>query len=347
MMFLSEIPIPLPNFSLEKSIFELWKVLLIDDNIVFSTIVAPITPIAGIGILWTSIPIFLTLNERGVKSNALAIIRIFFIMMLFLNNASAGRFYAVGNYAIIKGFDRAINTGMEQVANISEIAKDLVGDQKAVSEIQQLAKNCVQIPPQLPSGQPNPAALQCSQNLKADIQQRVSSGEIKDPNLLGSLTSSLSKGDLGGFGSAVLQIGGKFVKDVSQAPVKALFAAWRTLILYFGDIALLFAGLSLPIYLALSFFNSDPLMRWHGAVISVAIFMIGMTIVEGLSKMLNAKLGGSIPLYFMDLFAGIAAPVAVGFFAKAGGMGVYDALFRALSTVANTTAEVGKVIIKR
>jgi hypothetical protein len=347
MISLAEIPIPLPNFSLEKSIFELWKALLIDDNIVFSTIVAPITPIAGIGLLWTSIPIFLTLNERGIKSNALAIIRIFFIMILFLNNASAGKFYTVGTYAIIKGMDRAINTGMQQVANISEIAKDLTGDQKAVSEIQKLAKDCVQIAPELPSGQPNPAALQCSQDLKANVQQRVSSGEIKDPNLLGSLTGSFSKGDLLGVGSAVLQIGGKFVKDAAQAPAKVFFAAWRMVILYFGDIALLFAGLSFPIYLALSFFNSDPLMRWHGSVVSVAIFMIGMTIIEGMSKILNAKLGGSIPLHFMDLFAGIAAPVAVGFFAKAGGMGVYDALFRALSTVASTTGEVGKMIIKR
>lgn len=347
MILLSEIPISLPTFSLEKSIFELWKVLLIDDNIVFAAIVAPITPIAGLGILWTAIPIFLTLNERGVKSNALAIIRIFFIMMLFLNNASGGRLYVVGNYAIIKGMDRAINTGMDQVGNISEIVKDLTGDQKAVSEIQKLARDCVQIAPTLPSGEQNPAVVQCSQDLKANVQQKISSGEIKDPNLLGSLASSFSKGDLLGIGSSILQITGKFAKDVAQAPAKILFAAWRIVILYFGDIALLFAGLSFPIYLALSFFNADPLMRWHGSVISIAIFMIGMTIIEGISKILNARLGGSIPLYFMDLFAGIAAPVAVGFLAKAGGMGVYDAFFRALSAVANTTGDVGKMIIKR
>jgi hypothetical protein len=335
MMFLVEIPIPIPQFSLEESIFELWKVLLIDDNILFSTLVAPITPIAGIGILWTSIPIFLTLNERGAKANALAIIRIFFIMILFLNNASIGRFYVVANYAIIKGMDRAINTGMEQVAKISDLAKNISGDEKAMDEIQSQAKNCVQISPKLPSGEPNPDAIQCSQNLQANVQQKISSGEIKDPNILGSLASSLSKGDLLGAASSILQAAAPAVSAVANAPAKMFFAAWRLVILYFGDIALLFAGLSFPIFLALSFFNADPLMRWHSSVISVAIFTIGMTIIEGISKILTAKIGASVPLYFMNLFAGIAAPVAVGFLAKAGGMGVYDAFFRGLSTIAN------------
>jgi hypothetical protein len=307
---------------------ELWKVLIFDNNILFSTVLAPFKLLAAFGFLYQVVPLL----KEDIKNSLMPLLTCLLILSLFLNGGDGMRKLAISEYAMIKGIDKAIKDGFQVRVKTLQITQNLQGNQQAINEIRKAVDNCLSIAPTINS-QPNPVYAQCEANARQLVQDKINTGEIKDPTLKGRLLAALSKGDPIGFFSEVFVAAGQAIADTSMELPRMIFAALRTIWLTIGEVALLIAVIAVPFPLAISFFNPNPLIVWHGSFWGSGIFMFSMTMIVGAMDFFQAKVGAGLPTFMIEMGVAFAAPILAGLIAAGGGIAVVQAFAQAATKV--------------
>jgi hypothetical protein len=322
--------------AINAAIKELWEMLIFHNNILFNIVLAPFKVIAGMGFLYQGIPLLI----RGdYKSSMMSWLGIVMVLILFLNNGDGMRKLALVEYAIIKGSDEVIKQGFNQAVGTLQITQNLQGNNQAINEIKKAVDDCLGLSPML-NGAPNPAYTQCDAQARQLVQDKIASGEIKDPTLKGRLLSALSKGNLIGFAGEVFAAVGQAAADASMAIPRLIFAALRSIWLTIGQVALLLAVIAVPFPLAMSFFSPNALIIWHGSFWATGVFMFSMTLVAGVMDFFQSKVGAGLPTFMIEIAVALIAPIVAGVIAVGGGIAVVKALTQAATAVVNLIAGV-------
>ncbi|PSB02387.1 hypothetical protein [Merismopedia glauca] len=307
-----------------EALQQLWKILIFDNNNLFSLVLAPFKIVAGFGFLYQVAP----LVTQGIKNSIMPLLTSFLILILFLNGGDGMRKVAMTEYALIKGADRAIKQGFEKVVGTWQITQNLQGNQQAIDEIQKAVDNCMSIAPTV-NGQPNPAYTQCDANARQLVQDKINSGQIQDPLLKGNLWAALAQADFMGFASQASIAVGQALSNASLSLPRLIFSSLRTLWLMIGEVALLIAVIAVPFPLALSFFNPNPLFIWQGSFWGTGVFMFSMTLIVGAMDYFQSRVGAGLPTFMMEMGVALVAPIIAGLIAAGGGMAVVQAFAQA------------------
>jgi hypothetical protein len=319
--------------------------LLVGSDNLFIGIMTPCKVVAVFGIaiqLYAMVPKFADIEELPYNVN-----KLFWCMLLAViinGNGIMAKNIAILNWAVIKGINTAIEVNIDRVLDLTKLKGDYVGDVETAQAIEAKLKACNSINVVLPDNTPNPAYTACQNDLKNFISISVSSGKIRDPNMLDNfnqiLTSWTSNGiNFGQIGDGITKAIGSYFSDFLSPILKVIFAGWRAIINNIAEQAVLLAILSLPIPLALSVMNIGPLTVWFSALWAVGIFQFNLTILTKSFEYFNVKFGASLSNYFLDIAICFFAPAIAGLMATGGAIGVFKA------TVA-ATGQIGSLALK-
>jgi hypothetical protein len=319
--------------------------LLVGSDNLFVAIMTPCKIVAVIGIvvqLYAIVPKFAEIDELPYNIN-----KLFWCMLLAViinGNGILAKNIAILNWAVIKSINTAIDTNIETILQLNKLKGDYVGDVETAQAIEAKLKACNSINVVLPDNTPNPAFTACQTELKNFISTSVSSGKIRDPNMLDNfnqiLTSWTSNGlDFGKIGDGITKAVGSYFSDFLSPILKLVFAGWRAIINNIAEQAILLSILALPIPLALSVMNIGPLTVWFSALWAVGIFQFNLTILTKSFEYFNVKFGASLSNYFLDIAICFFAPALAGLMATGGAIGVFKA------TVA-ATGQIGSLALK-
>jgi hypothetical protein len=323
---------------------------LSDSDALFGAIMRPCTIFAVLGIafqLYFLVPSFSELEQFPVNASKLfwAAVLVAFIV----NNGILARDLALFNWAAIRSIDTAIDRGIERVSNLTDLKNDLTGETEALNAIEAKTKQCLKISPTIANGTPNPAFTACQGELSAQIQADTSSGRIKNPTTLDSMGKAVGNLFSGNFGEATLDIfrgiGGQLT-NLIDASIKGIFGGWRMAISNLAQVAIFAAILALPIPLCLSVFNISPLMVWFSSFWAVGIFQFNLTILTRTFEYLNARMGASISVYFVDIAICFFAPAIAGLMARGGGIAIFNASLNLAGEAVKLIPQVAGVALK-
>jgi hypothetical protein len=292
---------------------------------IFAAVLVPCKLLAGAGFLYSMLPL-LKADLHELKRDAVKIICTFVLVLMFINNGTFGRAVGIGNYAFIQGINKAIDEQLELIANVSTILSDIGADEQTVEAIETQLQKCLALPRENNDGTPNPEFTACD----LEVRNQISTAQFKNPNLQAKMTDALTKGDLISVGKATVDAAWGFLgwvgKGLSNAAMmlpKLLFDGWNLAIGIAVKVAFALSLAIMPVPLALSLLYPAPLQAWFAGLWALGIFQWSLTILTGAFAIISSKLGGSAPLFLVELLAAFAAPALAAGLAASGAYGVY------------------------
>jgi hypothetical protein len=322
--------------------------LVVKSDTLFGAILAACKPIAAMGIgmqLYQMIPKFNDLDELANNIHNLFWAS---VLITFLVVPGLAKNVAIFNWGAIKAIDHSIYYNIQSILKLDELTKDLLGEQETVRAIEQQVNNCKSIPSTLGDGNVNSAFTTCRANVQNTINSKISSGVLKNQNLidkLGNLAGSALTLDYDAFIKQFNQIAGNFTQAIVQGGMDVAFAAGSLDIYVFSRFAILISILAMPIPLCLSVFNHAPLMVWFSSFWAVGIYIFNYTVLFTAFKYFTAKFSTNVTVYFLDIGVCFLAPTLAALMAAGGGIGVYKFAEALVEEIKKTVIEIaGKVV---
>ncbi len=315
-----------------------------DSNALFAAIMVPCKIFAVLGAafqIYFLVPSFNDIEQFPVNASKLfwAAVLVAFIA----RDGALARDFALFNWAAITSIDKSIDRGIEAASNLAALKTNLAGETAALSAIEAKTKQCEKINPTLANGNLNPAFTACQGELSAQIQSDTASGRIISTSARDKLGGALENLRSGNFGGAVFDVFaavGGGLTNLVDASIKGIFGGWRMAISNLAQVSLFIAILALPIPLCLSVFNISPLMVWFSSFWAVGIFQFNLTILTKTFEFLNARLGPSISIYFIDIAICFFAPAIAGYMARGGGIAIFNATLRVVGEAVKVVPQV-------
>lgn len=326
---------------------EMFRVLVTDPTgqSVYSAIVDPCKVIAGLGVLWFFVPLINLPLER-LKDEYIKIITLFMLVLMFVNGGTFGRQVGLANYYFIQGLNQAVHDRMDSTGSITKTITDLKADEETVTKLTSKMNEC-SVLDKLSDDRvtPNPIFIKC----KADLSTMMAASTTQNPDFAAQMQTAIASDDFGTMATGIVKatVGfggwlGKQVMSAAMAVPEAILNAWNTGIGFAAKMAFALSLMIMPIPLAFSFANTKPLEIWFSSLWAVGFFQLSLTVLTGSILIINAKLGGSIPLFSAEILIGIIAPALSGVMATGGGIG----LFKLLEQIGEAAASVAGTAVK-
>jgi hypothetical protein len=325
------------------------KQMIVNGDAIFAAILAPCKIFSAVFVVIQAITFF---NDGGLSSiekmteNFSKVLWAVIIVSMISGTASPARAFGIYNYAVMVGIDAGIKDAIGTLRTIDATAREAPNDARIMKEAGKKSDNCRRIAPQIydaanPTGVTNPAFTQCTNDLKAYLQQE--SANIKNAEAKNSLLDAINPANIGKLFDNVDKMGSNLIDSALGATFKLIFAGWVEATGYVADQAVLVSLLAMPIPLTMSLFNPEPLKVWFSSLWAVGIFKICMTILTQSVMYLNGIYSFQDQQFTQSIFLALFAPAIASLMAAGGGIGV----MKALGDVAGQTAVlVGKVASK-
>lgn len=309
----------------------------------FATVMDRCKPIAAIGIgfqIYAMIPGFSEIEN--IPSNITKLFWSLVLCLFIVNGGVAAKNLAVFNWAAMKAINIGTAISVDALMSLPQVRANYEGDVQALGEIEQKLKICETTPPLLSDGTSNAAFATCRTELESLINTNVSSGKIKNPNILERMAGILSSAatlDFNGLSKKVSDVIGGAISTLANPLLSTVFAGWRGAVNIAAQNALMLGILALPIPLCLSIFNISPLVIWFSSFWAVGIFQINLTILTKGFEYFNYRFGANMSVYMVDIAICFFAPSIAGIMAAGGGFGIFKAIM-------NVSGEIAKLAIQ-
>jgi hypothetical protein len=325
--------------------------LLIDPGgtALFRAILAPCKFIAGLGVLYQFLN-FLTAggfsNLENLLSKSPQLVWGVVIIAMISGGGDLARNFGIANYAVIIAINDGIVRELGQVKDIDNVVKSAPDDQKILDEVRRKADNCKAIPPFLytatAAGTPNPEFEKCDRDLRTYVGEanaKVNSADVKK-----RLATALTATGALQFADEIRKATISAIQNTTGATFEFIFAGWVAATGFAADQAILVSMLAMPIPLALSVFNPEPLKTWIASFWAVGIFKFNMTILIQAAMYFNGVYGAGGSEFFHSIMICLFAPAIAAIMAAGGGIAVMKGLGGLAIKSAEIVVEVSKKV---
>jgi hypothetical protein len=289
---------------------------------IFAAVISPCKIIAGCSFLYACLPL-IRAKLPQLRDNAVKIITMFLLLLLFVNDGALGRTIGVANYAVIQGINIAIKDTMDGVGGVTAKIAASTADKEVAAALTKKYNSCLALEKTAtdPSGNriPNPDLTQC----ETELRDQMTAASVSNPSLTDKLTGALAKGDLIGMIGELSGALGSLVADAAMSIPVAILQGIQSAILVGVQVSFALSLAMMPVAIAFSFAYPSPLAAWFTGIWSLGIFLWALTILTGCFQIINAALGGSAPLFLTEVLLSIIAPGIASGMATFGAIGIF------------------------
>jgi hypothetical protein len=306
---------------------ELMRVLVTDSGSVFAAILSVCSIFAGLGVMVQIAPIAGDGPEKlGMHKEKL--ITAFLICALLIGGGKGAQAFGVAHFSVAVGVKNAIGKILEETGNMERIASAKGITEESREQARAIMDTCIKMGPTLTTGEANPAFNECKNRLVETIN---SGGLAKAGTEIGANSPIEDMAKV--VGSAFNAVG-----DAFMAVPKAIFEALKVGTALAEMLAYGLAMVMLPVAISWSLIDKSLLKKWVAGFWGVAMYGWALTILSGSFEIVNAKIGGSTPLFTAEVILALVAPFIASKAASQGAAGVYESLSRGVETAARAAA---------
>jgi hypothetical protein len=261
------------------------------------------------------------------------------IIMMLANNGAGGAKVILTARALIFGWDKVAYTAMKEVSDSLKDKTLYEDERRALEEVRSLFNTCISMPPKI-GGEDNPTFKQCIGEFQTKSLEVAASGRIKNQSTIEQLRklhdnlNTASEGNVDdSFGRGIINAGTALSSLIGNASQSAANEFINGIIMSFGvaynimtEMALMLAGISLPLVLMLSLYKFDAFLKWLPQLLMIFTAKITYTIVGGMIQFIKADAGADLGTWGLAILMGIGSPL-LSIFAALALNGTLGAVF--------------------
>lgn len=293
------------------------RVLLTDGASIFAAVLSVCSIFVGIGIMVQLVPI-ISGGISGIIQNKERIIIAFILCAFMIGGGKGLQAIGIGNFALATGVKGAIERILTETAGMERIAADKDTTDQAREQARSILDTCIKMPQTLANGEANPAFDECKGRVAAAINEgklAKEGAEIGPGNPIEDMAKTI--------GSVFSGMG-----DAIMALPRVIFEAMKVAVGLAEMLAYGLAMVMLPVAASWSLIDTSLLKKWFSGFWGVAFYGWAVTILSGSFEIINAKIGGSVPMFTAEIILAIVVPFIAAMLAGQGAEGVYLSLSR-------------------